>query len=458
MRDIVLVGGLAYFIWLTIRYPYAGLLTWAWLTLMNPHQLTYGFAKTSPLNAIVAAITMGAWLLNDKKHRWPKDMVPWLMVAMVLWMTFNSFFAVNPDWSWPLWDRVVKIYIFIFLVLSMMQTKARIHAMLWIIVISIGFFGVKGGIFTIVSGGNYTVFGPPNSTIRDNNHLALAVAMTLPLIYYLMRYSENKWLQKGFLIAIPLQIATVLGSYSRGGMIALSVIAFSFWIRSRRKVTYLIAGTILLGSGLWFMPPEFYDRMHTITAAQEDASFMGRVASWKVATYYAIDHFPFGAGFAGPQLPQIYSYYQPDAPPRAAHSIYFQVLGEHGFPGLILFLLTAFMAWRNTRLVIKRCRYRKDVAWMHDLALMVEVALIGFLVGGAALSMAYYDAFLLLMALTSILRSKTEDLATEQASTEGQPTETDPVGGGDAIHGGGQTGPGRRLAGHGRTRRTRAKR
>jgi probable O-glycosylation ligase (exosortase A-associated) len=323
-------------------------------------------------------------------------------------MTFNSFFAADPDWSWPLWNRTVKIYAFVFLVMAMTRSKARVHAMIWVLVVSLGFYGAKGGVFTLISGGNYHVNGPDGTIIGDNNQLALALVMCLPLVYYLAQNSNNRWLCLGFNLSFPLQVATVLGSYSRGGVISLIVVLGVFWKRSRHKLIILLAGAVVLGGLLSFMPPSFYARMDSVQNAQSDQSFSGRLVSWQVAFRYASDHFPFGAGFAGPQRPAIYNYYFPGKVAFAAHSIYFQALGEHGFPGLILYLMIAIQALRNARLVVRRCRGWPELGWMGDLASMIEVALVGFYIGGAALSMAYYDGLLLLQGITSVLRQMTE--------------------------------------------------
>ena len=114
--------------------------------------------------------------------------------------------------------------------------------------------------------------------------------------------------------------------------------------------------------------------------------------AWKEATYIAIDHFPFGAGFYAPQRPEIFHSYFPYAIPHAAHSIYFQVLGEHGFVGLALYLAVLVLALRNASIILRQTRNRPELEWAHDLANMMQIALIGYYVGGAALSMAYFDA------------------------------------------------------------------
>jgi O-antigen ligase len=123
-----------------------------------------------------------------------------------------------------------------------------------------------------------------------------------------------------------------------------------------------------------------------------------------VAYDYARDHFPFGAGFYGPQLAEVFKIYFPDQPLRAAHSIYFQVLGEQGFMGLALYLCILALTFLKTMQVRRLARQRPDAGWAVELTDMMWLSLLVFCLSGAALSMAYYDLFLVLLGLLMALR------------------------------------------------------
>jgi O-antigen ligase len=112
---------------------------------------------------------------------------------------------------------------------------------------------------------------------------------------------------------------------------------------------------------------------------------------------YATDHFPFGAGFYGPQLRGIFNHYFPGEDNHAAHSIYFQVLGEHGYIGLFIYLAIIWACLRYCRRIARN--RDEDVEWPRRLARAIQVSLFAFFVGGAALSMAYYDLFVILAFL-----------------------------------------------------------
>lgn len=415
MRDIILVFGLLSMVPVILRFPFAGVLAWGWLSLMNPHREVYGFALGQPFNAGIAVLTLSAWIFSKERKAWPEDPMPWTLLALGLWMSFNSLFAPDPDWSWPLWDRTMKILLFVLLLAATAVTKARIHATIWVMVISLGYFGVKGGVFTIITAGANKVFGPENTIIADNNHLALAIVMILPLVNYLRLHTSHRLLRLGLGAAMVLQVLTVLGSYSRGGIVALVVTAGFFWLRSKRKTLLLMAGGVVIGAGLSLMPPAFFQRMDTIQNAGEDESFRGRLVSWEVCARYAMDHFPLGAGFSGTERKPVYNSYFPGETTHAAHSIYFQILGEHGVPGLILYMILILRGFMNCRAVIRQTRDRDGYAWANDLANMSSVSLLAFCTGGAALSMAYYDGFLIVLVLTSVLRKMTAPVVGRQA-------------------------------------------
>jgi probable O-glycosylation ligase (exosortase A-associated) len=410
----------------TLSYPFAGLLVWTWFTLQNPHEETWGFSHSLPLNLIIAIVAIGAWLGSGERKLPPPQFLIWIMVLLLGWATLNSFFAFSPDWSWPYWNRTWKIFALAFLVAVLASNRVRITAIVWAMVLSLLHYGVKGGIFTIVTGGSFHVLGPPNTIISDNNQLALASLMSLPLANYLRIQTANRYISWALLAAMLLTLISVIGSYSRGAFIALGALAIFGWLHSRKKILYLIVASAVLVGLLNFMPEKYWNRVNTIQHAQEDASFRGRLIAWQVAYKYANDHFPFGAGFYGPQNPELFRSYFPEAKskeetPHAAHSIYFQVLGEQGYIGLAIYLTMIAGAFWSTTRIVRAARECEEFAWAGSLALMIQMTLIAFCVGGAALSMAYYDFLVLCIALLVSLRELIErqnELATSTSIRE----------------------------------------
>jgi putative inorganic carbon (hco3(-)) transporter len=92
------------------------------------------------------------------------------------------------------------------------------------------------------------------------------------------------------------------------------------------------------------MPQEWYDRMDTIKTYQEDASALGRINAWHTAFNVAKDRVT-GGGFEMFRPPTFRQYAPEPFRVHDVHSIYFEVMGEHGFIGFGMFLLLAVFAW-----------------------------------------------------------------------------------------------------------------
>ena len=404
MRDIaVLATVFVGLIW-TLRFPYVGILLWTWVTLMVPQQLGFGFSRTFPINLIVAIVTVGAWIFSKDRKLPPIDATFILMCLFLIWITINGFQAVDPRWSWPLWDRTWRIIALAILISILATNQVRIHALIMVMVLSLFYFGVKGGLFTLIAGGHFNVVGPPNSTIGDNNQLALAILMIIPLGNYLRLQSANPLVRQLLFAAMILCFFSVLGSYSRGGFVALSVMIIIAVLRAKKKWLYPLVAGIVAFYAYTFMPQSYFNRISTIQNAQADGSFQGRLEAWHVAYGYAKDNFPFGAGFSGPELPQVYSKYEPNNDTHAAHSIFFQVLGDNGFAGLAIYLLILLVIFWNSIVIRHKTNKIPELSWAYDLSGMLQLTLVAFCVGGAALSFAYYDVFFIAAALFSTMR------------------------------------------------------
>jgi putative inorganic carbon (hco3(-)) transporter len=170
----------------------------------------------------------------------------------------------------------------------------------------------------------------------------------------------------------------------------------------KNRFLYLAAGAVLIVFVVQFMPDKYFDRMSTmnsVDSVQTDQSFHGRIVAWQVAYRYATDHFPFGAGFYGPQLGPLFHSYFPGEKNHAAHSIYFQVLGEHGYIGLAIYLMLLAGAFVSCSRIMGRTRERPERRWIYELGTAIQASLIVFCVSGAALSLAYYDLFVIDVSL-----------------------------------------------------------
>jgi len=403
---------------LALRFPFAGVYLWVWLSLMNPHRLAYGFAQEVPFNMIVAVLTIIGCLFSSERMNFRIKPMTILIGLFSVWITITTLLAPVNEVTTPLWERNIKTMLLFFMVMALITNRAKLHGLIWIMVISLGYFGLKGGGFMILTGGNYLVFGPVNSMIQDNNALALALVMTLPLMNYLRVQAQHRFVSLGLIAVMALTLAAVIASYSRGGLVAVAAMLGFLWLKSRAKVATGMFAIAAISMVLLFMPAQYMERISTITEFQSDSSFQGRLDAWKVSLHTASERL-FGAGFDGPRQGVVWNRYLPEAQPRASHSIYFMVLGEHGFIGLGIYLMICLAAWRNLTRVLRLARDQSDLLWSAEMARALQVGMVGFMIGGALLPMAYYDGFLLLIAISVCLRRIVEEeslAATDGAS------------------------------------------
>lgn len=389
MRDLSVLGVIVLVAAYALLHPWVGIMGWTWLSLMNPHTLTWEL-RDMPVAAIMAVATLiGIIISRDRKNFYVTPETG-ILIAFMLWMSITLVFSINFDWSTFMWKRVMKIDFMILAALVVLYSKKHITVLIWVVAGSIGFYGLKGGLFTLATGGNYLVWGPPGSYIEGNNELALAMILVIPLINFLYLTQENKWLKRGLLAWMLLCAAAALGSHSRGALLAIGAMATVLWWRSPAKLKYGLIIAVVGIVALAFMPETWMTRMTSIGEYKADASAMGRINAWWMAWNLASDRF-LGGGYEI-YTPEIFSVYAPDPLDlHQAHSIYFQVLGEHGFVGLFLFVLLWGMVWRQAGKLRKEGLAQPETHWISYLGAMCQVSLAGYAVGGAFLSLAYFD-------------------------------------------------------------------
>src|SRR6266571_927179 len=246
MGDIVLTafifGTLPFILW----RPHIGVLVWTWIGFMNPHRLTWSWAYDMPFAMIVALVTLVGLLSSrePKKIPWTRETI--ILLIFLGWVLLTTFNAMYPSRAWPHLNQFWKILLMVYVTMILIQTRERINQLVWVIALSIGFYGVKGGIFTIVHGGVYHVRGPEGSFIGGDNEMGLALIMTIPLLRYLQLTTRNIWLRTGLHAAMVLCAVATVGSQSRGALLGLVAMSAFLWLKSRNKFFTASLGVIAI--------------------------------------------------------------------------------------------------------------------------------------------------------------------------------------------------------------------
>lgn len=402
MRDIIITVMVFATLPYILRYPWYGVLTWSWLSYMNPHRLAWGFAYDMPFAQIVAIVLLLSLLFSKEKKNLPTNSLVVVWMIFLVWLSICTVFAVYPDLAYDQWVKVVKIQLVTFVTLMLMRDFQRINQLIWVIIFSIGFYSVKGGIFTFMTGGAYHVFGPAGSDIQDNNAMAVAVLMIVPLMVYVRRFPPYPWVQKIMPFCIFFSLAAVIGSQSRGAVLAILAVGAFYWWKSRNKLFTATIFAMLTVLALVFMPASWHERVDSISEYQEDSSSMERIRAWEYSIAIASDRLT-GGGFSSWSLENYYKYGIVAQRAFVAHSIYFSVLNDGGWPGLMIFMVILLMMWLQLRNIIRITADDPERADYHFLAKMLQISIVAFLAGGAFLSLAYFDLAWHFMAITIAL-------------------------------------------------------
>ena len=419
IRDLLLLGVLCGIVPMIMRAPFIGLLAWLWVAIMNPQREVYGFLYGASLNLVLAALTALAWAASKDRKVVPSNAFTILLLIFAGWASLSTYFALDRAHAAPIWDRTLKTIALGLAITILANSRGRLQAVIWVMAVSLGYYGVKGGGFVVLSGGRSHVFGPESSMIEDNNALGLALIVLLPLLNYLRLTSARAIVRWGLCAVMGAALVAILGTYSRGALIALAAAGAVYSIRSRNGVLVLAAAGLVAMALPNFLPASWFERMSSIQSADQDSSFQDRLAAWKTSFNIASAHPLLGGGFVAVEQDWVARAYASAGSllkGRAAHSIYFQVLGDTGFVGLFLYLSAVAAAIINTFRVLGVTRGRPNLNWASQLARMLQVSIAAFLAGGAGLSMAYYDGVIVTLSITAALlevaRRSAENLAT----------------------------------------------
>ena len=401
MKDIsilLILLGLAGAAWWR---PWLGVLGLAVLSYMHPQGYATGFMRNAPIY-----LSLFVWVSLSVLYRLWRDKawaaLPWRrlldwrlygLLGLWVWFGVTSYFSVAPWEAWDKYHDVLKILPPMVLALLLIDTREKLYYLLVAIALSILLVALKGGYWAVLSGFQDRVYGPPGSQYGGNNEFAVAVAMAIPLMLLWLRETRDRGLRIVLLVGIALSYASVVSSWSRGGMLALGAMTLLLVLHSRRKLL-AIPLLIALAAVLFVqLPEQWFGRMETVAAFQADESAQGRMDAWRVGIDFAARNPVTGGGFnAWPALTLS------SAGGLDWHSAYVEMLAEHGYVGLLLWagLLAA------TLISLSRGgRNRPD--WQKDYAAMLQASLLAYLVGGATLGIAYWELPYHLVALAALL-------------------------------------------------------
>ncbi len=421
MRDLMMLSAMMALVPLSLANGFVAYLLWGWTAVLSPIYYLYGFMQSVRFSLLFAVIAMLMMLLGRLKDRgsFKLTRTSTLFLIFAAHASLSAMFAFpNNPFNMEYYGGLMKVMVFCLLMPVFVTSRLRIHAMLIMVVLGLGFHGTVEGLKFIASGGGHRVSGIPTTMMGDNNHFAVAMVMSVPLAYYLSHYSQKRIVRFGFFCGMLLTVAAILGTYSRGGFLCLAVVGLGVAFGAPKK--WVAIGVVLLGAVavVALAPESWFDRIESIQNAGQDTSFMGRVAAWRISSAIALSNPVFGGGFHALQLQSTWNAFKeeggllsfvdiPHMPviAKAAHSIYFEIMGDLGFVGLFLFLLILGNAI-FTRFEIKRMvkRSGERFVWAGHLADLLAVSVVAYMIGGAGVSLGYFETIYVFVTLMEVLK------------------------------------------------------
>jgi len=421
MRDLLILALLPVMLYTMAQRPFIAVGMWLWTALFFPNGWLYGFASIVRFNLLFTGVAMLSYLAYKHKPKVQLGLIGGLVLMFFLWTTMSTLTTVGrPEIAWEYWSRFLKVVmLFVFVVLTV-KDKLHVDFVLACVVLSVGFYADLEALKFIGSGGGHKIIGMSNHVLGDRNELSVGFVMTMPLCYYLLgEYGKHsKLLRLALLGTLALLAVAVIGTQSRGGFIALTALVGYMYIKSDRKILMTILIVAIAVGISYLVTDDWSSRIDTISTAENDDSFMGRVVAWKLSFIMAMQHPFFGGGFKSLEYfpnwsalsRDFFSYpwfYTGTSLPnttvaRAAHSVYFQILGEHGFVGLVLYVSALAGSFFKAGAVSRKARRAGAPDWIPRAATMIQLSIFAFGLGGAALSFAYFDLIFALFALVAV--------------------------------------------------------
>jgi probable O-glycosylation ligase (exosortase A-associated) len=427
LRGLVLLVFFGLSIPVCFARPFYGILLWVIVAFLNPQSYTWTAFDAFPWGMAVAIPTMAGMFLFEPKFARLRSSRVALILALWLWFCVTTVVSINTAHfvhhaadTVDRWKLVSKVLLMTICMIPIVDSFRRLRLLVLTIAGSFGFYVLKSIPWLIMTGGVFRLYGPEHSMIADNNDFGLALNMTLPLYLGLAQTETRRWAKGLFALLFVCTIPAVFFTYSRGALVGLVAVLFVMLLQSKRR--FALVPVIIIGAviAVYLAPPAWQERMNP-EGNVLDASAQSRLHAWAYARALAADYPITGGGFAT-FTPQLFDEYAPTTMEVAygPHSVYFQVLAEHGYVGLALYLALILSCFLGVHRMRKRARRAGDDE-IASYAQMFGFSLVGFLTSGVFLGRAYFDYFFAIAACLTILEHVALERRTAAALPDTEP-------------------------------------
>ncbi len=380
---------------MTLREPWMGLLGLSVLNIIHPQGAGNGEGGIPAYSILLGITLVSSFYAWSRKRVEPSLFWDWRFAVLLMLLgqfTLTTWSGINPWAAWPKLANVGKMFVPLMLMPVLIDSKEKLRLLLVVIAGSVALVAVKGGFWALITGFQDRVYGAPGSEMAGNNEFAIAVTMTIPLLFLWREEASDRTLRAVLAMATVLCFGAALSSWSRGALLSLGAMSLLLIWHYRRKsapLIILIAGLVAIGL---LFPEGWFARMTGMGHYQSDESAMARLEVWQSGWNYLLTHPWLGGGF------ESWIYVSLPKGSRDWHNAYIKMGVEHGFPGLLLWgALLAGTILSLTRMGWLGKRWHLD--WVQAWAAMLRASLIAYAVGAIFLGITYWElSYWLLMA------------------------------------------------------------
>jgi len=365
-----------------------------------------------PLNSMIPLLLLAFTCFAKGLRPWNRIFAdalakwPFIFLAAVF---LSSFWANVGGYSIIVFERMLG-YLFLFIMIARICTsRERVNGVaLTLIVSHLWLLAMNPEVVLSPTTRHYIVGA---TFLGDGNDysMSLCILLGFQLNIALGQQAKLKKILSWALLGILM--LTIIGTQSRGATLGMISVFGYMWWRSPRKGVGVVAIVVAVVGVLLYAPAVYFERMGTLSAPQQDGSAEGRIHAWRAGTKMALNHvLGVGAGNFPNNFPK---YRAPDAPNRwmTAHSMYFLILGELGFLGLLLLFKLVFGNFRSNarlrkRLMQEQERINEPTRFAADIRTLnaFNGSIVGLSVAGAFLSVTYYPHIFVMVGLCISLR------------------------------------------------------
>lgn len=410
LRSLLLLFVYLAFLGLGFAAPFVLTLGYVWVDTFQPQYVAYVILNSLPVSLIMGSAAILAYFALDRRSPPRLNLASVLHVMMAVWVTLTLVWAEVPSAAWDKWDWAFKTLVFSAFIPLVIRSRVQIEAFAQIYVFALAANFIPYGVKTLISGGGYGVnlgLQSGNAGLAEGGQLSTLCLMTVPLMLFLGRHAilvpKSRLMPLAYLGVAGLAVATALGTYERSAFIGLLVLAAYMWLRSQHKLRFGLLIAVLGIAGFYVQSQSWSARISTIGELGGESSTLVRLLVWRWTLGYVATH-PLGGGFSTYIINHIELPGGAIQFGRAFHSIYFEMLGEQGIPGFVMFVLLSFSTIFGLHRVAKRTRKVPHLAWCADFSDALQSGLMVFMTAGAFVGIAFQPMYWFFIAMSISLR------------------------------------------------------